>query len=54
LPLDPGVRELRDQLPPNIPAVERALGLRPPRGPATDMRGRIPSPREIADALAPR
>jgi hypothetical protein len=54
LPLDPAIRELRDQLPPNVPAVERALGLRPPRGSATDLRGRVPSPREIVDALAPR
>jgi hypothetical protein len=54
LPLDPGLRELRDRLPPDIPAVERALRLRPPRGPATDMRGRTPTPREIVDALARR
>ncbi len=54
LPLDPSIRELRDRLPPNIPAVERSLGLRPPRGPATDLRGRTPSSREIVNALAPR
>jgi hypothetical protein len=54
LPLEPGTRELRDQLPPNVPAVERRLGLRPASGPATDLRGRLVSPREIVDALAPR
>ena len=54
LPLDPAVRDLRDHLPPNVPAVERALGLRPPRGPATDLRGGTPSPRDIVNALAPR
>ena len=54
LPLDPATRELRDQLPPNVAGVERALGLRPASGPATDLRGRIASPREIVDALAPR
>ena len=54
LPLDPGTRELRDQLPPNVAGVERTLGLRPARGPATDLRGRLVSPREIVDALAPR
>jgi hypothetical protein len=54
LPLDPATRDLRDRLPPNIPAVERALRLRPPRGPATDLRGGTPSPREIVNALAPR
>ncbi len=54
LPLDPQTRELRDQMPADPRGVERRLGLREPRGPATDLRGRAPSPREIADALAPR
>lgn len=54
LPLDPQTRELRDQLPPDPRGTERRLGLREPRGPATDLRGRTPSPREIVDALAPR
>ena len=54
LPLDPAVRDLQNQLPANVPAVERTLGLHPPTGRATDMRGRLPSPREIVDALAPR
>ena len=54
LPLDPTTRELRDQLPPNPPATEARLGLREPQGPAIDMRGRTPTPREIVDALAPR
>ena len=54
LPLDPATRDLRDRLPPNVPAVERALGLHPPSGPATDMRGATPSPRDIVNALAPR
>jgi len=54
LPLDPGTRELRDQLPPNVPSVERSLGLRPATGPTVDLRGRLASPREIVDALAPR
>lgn len=54
LPLDPQTRELRDQMPADPRGVERRLGLREPRGPATDLRGRAPSPREIVDALAPR
>ena len=54
LPLDPQTRELRDQMPPDPLGIERRLGLREPRGPATDLRGRTPSPREIVDALAPR
>ncbi len=54
LPLDPQTRELRDQMPPDPRGTERRLGLREPRGPATDLRGRTPSPREIVDALAPR
>lgn len=54
LPLDPQTRELRDQMPSDPRGTERRLGLREPRGPATDMRGRTPSPREIIDALAPR
>lgn len=54
LPLDPQTRELRDQMPPDPLGAERRLGLREPRGPATDLRGRTPSPREIVDALAPR
>lgn len=54
LPLDPQTRELRDQMPPDPRGTERRLGLREPRGPATDLRGRTPSPQEIVDALAPR
>lgn len=54
LPLDPQTRELRDQMPADPRGAERRLGLREPRGPATDLRGRTPSPREIVDALAPR
>lgn len=54
LPLDPQTRELRDQMPPDPRGIERRLGLREPRGPATDLRGRTPSPQEIVDALAPR
>ena len=54
LPLDPQTRELRDQMPADPRGIERRLGLREPRGPATDLRGRNPSPREIVDALAPR
>ena len=54
LPLDPQTRELRDQMPADPHGTERRLGLREPRGPATDLRGRAPSPREIVDALAPR
>lgn len=54
LPLDPQTRELRDQLPPDPRGTSRRLGLREPRGPAVDLRGRTPSPREIVDALAPR
>lgn len=54
LPLEPSTRELQDQLPPNPRATEARLGLREPQGPATDMRGRTPTPREIVDALAAR
>ena len=54
LPLDPQTRELRDQMPADPRGTERRLGLRDPRGPAPDLRGRAPSPREIVDALAPR
>ncbi len=54
LPLDPQTRELRDQMPADPRGTERRLGLREPRGPATDLRRRAPSPREIVDALAPR
>jgi len=54
LPLDPQTRELRDQLPADPRGTERRLGLREPRGPATDLRGRTPNSREIVDALAPR
>lgn len=54
LPLDPQTRELRDQMPPDPRGIERRLGLREPRGPATDLRGRTPTAREIVDALAPR
>lgn len=55
LPIDTQTRELRDQLPADPRGTERRLGLREPRGPATDMRGgRTPSTREIVDALAPR
>jgi hypothetical protein len=53
LPLDPATRDMRDRLPPNVAAVEHALGLRPPLGPATDLRGEVPTPRQIVDALAP-
>ena len=54
LPLDPQTRELRDQMPPDPRGTERRLGLREPRGPVIDLRGRTPSPQEIVDALAPR
>jgi len=54
LPLDPQTRELRDQMPADPRGTERRLGLREPHGPATDLRGRAPSPREIVNALAPR
>lgn len=54
LPLDTQTQELRDQMPGDPRGTERRLGLREPRGPATDLRGRTPSPREIVDALAPR
>ena len=54
LPIDPQTAALVNQEPADPRATERRLGLREPRGPATDMRGRRPSPREIVDALAPR
>ena len=53
LPLDPQTRELRDRMPADPRGIERRLGLREPHGPAADLRGRTPSPREIVDALAP-
>ena len=54
LPLDPQTAGLQNQEPPDPHGVERRLGIREPRGPATDMRGRTPSPRDIVNALAPR
>lgn len=54
LPIDPQTSALVNQEPADPRATERRLGLREPRGSATDMRGRRPSPREIVDALAPR
>lgn len=54
LPLDPQTAGLQNQEPPDPRGVERRLGIREPRGPATDMRGRTPSPRDIVNALAPR
>ena len=54
LPLDPQTRELRDQMPADPRGTALRLGVREPRGPATDLRGRTPSPREIVDALALR
>lgn len=54
LPIDPAVGALVNQEPADPRATERRLGLREPRGAATDMRGRRPSSREIVDALAPR
>lgn len=54
LPLDPQTRDLRDQLPPDTRDTQRRLGLRPARGPVTDLRGHTPTPGEIANALAPR
>lgn len=54
LPIDPQTAALVNQEPADPRATERRLGLREPRGPVTDMRGRRPSPREIVDALAPR
>lgn len=53
LPLDPRTRELRDRMPADPQETERRLGLREPHGPATDLRGHTPSPREIVNALAP-
>ncbi len=54
LPIDPQTRELRDQMPADPRGIERRLGLREARGPATDLRGRTATSREIVDALAPR
>ena len=54
LPLDPGTREMHDQVPPNPRAMERQLGLREAQGPVRDLRGRLASTREIIDALRPR
>lgn len=54
LPIDPATRDLRDDRPADVAGTERRLGLREPRGPRADLRGRTPSSREIVDALAPR
>ena len=54
LPLPPATRDLTNQLPADIAGTERRLGLRRPQGPATDMRGRVPTTEEIVNALAPR
>ena len=54
LPIDPQTREMRDQMPADPRGIERRLGLREARGPATDLRGRNATTREIVDALAPR
>lgn len=51
LPLDPGTRNLQNQLPPDPQAVQRQLGLRTPVGPVTDLRGHTPSAQEIANGL---
>jgi hypothetical protein len=52
--LPPALRDLRDQMPPDPAGLARSMGLRAPSGPATDLRNRTPSSREIVDALAPR
>jgi hypothetical protein len=52
--LPPALRDLRDQVPPDPAGLARSMGLRAPSGPATDLRNRTPSSREIVDALAPR
>ena len=54
LPLDPATRDMQDQVPADPRRLERALGLRPARGPVTDLRGHTATAREIVDALAPR
>ena len=52
LPLDPATRDLRNREPADVHAVIRQLGLREPHGTRVDLRGRTPTPKEIADALA--
>ncbi len=52
LPLDPATRDLRNREPADVPGVIRELGLRVPHGTRVDLRGRTPTPKEIADALA--
>ena len=54
LRIDPATADLRDNRPADVAGTEGSLGLRPSRGPHTDLRGRTPSSREIVDALAPR
>ena len=54
LPLDPATRDMQDHVPADPRRLERALGLRPARGPVTDLRGHTATAREIVDALAPR
>ncbi len=54
LPIDPATRDMQDQVPADPRRLERALGLRPARGPVTDLRGHTATAREIVDALAPR
>lgn len=53
LPLQPGLRDLRDAAPADSVAVIRQLGLRPSSAPATDLRDRIPSVEELLLALLP-
>ena len=52
LPLDPAIGDLRDTLPPDIPAAMRQLGLRPTEGVRTDLRGHSLTTEEIVNALA--
>jgi hypothetical protein len=51
LPLAPATRDAQDRLPPDPGMVERQLGLRQPVGPATDLRGHVPSTQEIVNGL---
>jgi hypothetical protein len=52
--LDPAVLELHDVMPANADFIEHRLGLRRTRVEGIDLRGKIPSPAEIVEALAPR
>jgi hypothetical protein len=51
LPLDPSTRDLRNQLPPDVPGTIRQLRLRVPNGSRVNLTSHRPSSAEILNAL---